>query len=307
MRPLPLPVSREAGRRSTMSFVAVPVTVRTPASSANLGPGFDALGLALTMYDEVTAEVAPSGLEINVTGEGSDSVPQDETHLVVRAMYAAFDALGDRPTGLRLRCNNAIPHGRGLGSSAAAIAAGISLANALIDGSAPDAAAMYQLAADLEGHPDNVAAALFGGLTIAWLDGASAQVERLASHLEVTVFVPPHSVSTERARGLLPEQVPHADAAANAGRAALLVRALTGAPDLLLAATEDRIHQKYRASAMPESYELMTALRQTGVAATISGAGPTVLAFGRGLGGRLPDGWALHELDVDPEGAHVVA
>ena len=289
-----------------MSFVAGPVTVRTPASSANLGPGFDALGLALSLYDDVTAEVLPSGLEIEVTGEGSEGVPRDENHLIVRAMHAAFDALGERPTGLRLTCVNAIPHGRGLGSSAAAIVAGIALANALFDGDALDGAAAFQLAADLEGHPDNVAAAMFGGLTIAWLDHGAAQVERLDASVQLTVFVPSEAVSTEKARGLLPATVPHADAAANAGRAALLVRALTGAPHLLLAATEDRLHQSYRASAMSDSYELMTSLRADGIAATISGAGPTVLAFARGLGDRIPDGWGLRELSVDPEGAHVV-
>lgn len=290
-----------------MSFVAGPVTVRTPASSANLGPGFDALGLALSLYDDVTAEVLLSGLQIEVTGEGSEGVPKDEKHLIVRAMHAAFDALGERPTGLRLTCVNAIPHGRGLGSSAAAIVAGISLANALFDGDGLDDVTAFQLAVDIEGHPDNVAAAMFGGLTIAWLDDGAAQVERLDSAVQVTAFVPPEAVSTEKARGLLPATIPHADAAANAGRAALLVHALTSAPQVLLAATEDRLHQSYRASAMSHSYELMSNLRAEGIAATISGAGPTVLAFARGLGDRIPDGWTLHELDVDPEGARVVA
>lgn len=298
---------RDAARRLAVSFVAGPVTVRSPASSANLGPGFDALGLALSLYDDVAAEVLASGLEIDVVGEGSEGVPKDESHLIVRAMNAAFDMLGERPAGLRLSCTNAIPHGRGLGSSAAAIVAGITLANALVDGDGLDGVAAFQLAADLEGHPDNVAAAMFGGLTIAWLEGEKAQLERLDSDVEVTAFVPPKAVSTEKARGLLPATVPHADAAANAGRAALLVRALTGAPRLLLAATEDRLHQSYRASAMADSYELMSSLRADGIAATISGAGPTVLAFATGLGDRVPDGWTLHELDVDLEGAHVIA
>ncbi len=286
-----------------MNFVAGPVSVRTPASSANLGPGFDALGLALTLYDQVVAETLTAGLEIEVVGEGSEGVPLDEDHLVVRAMHAAFDELGERPPGLRLTCTNAIPHGRGLGSSAAAIVSGVALASALTEGPglAPDAA--FQLAADIEGHPDNVAAAMFGGLTIAWLDDSSARFERLVSNVEVTVFVPPEAVSTEKARGLLPAEVTHADAAANSGRAALLVRALTGAPHQLLPATEDRLHQSYRAGAMPDSYELMQRLRGDGIAATISGAGPTVLAFDRGLDDRLPGGWTLHELGVDLLGA----
>lgn len=293
----------DAAGRLAVTFVAGPVGVRTPASSANLGPGFDALGLALTLYDEVVAETLPFGLEIEVIGEGRDGVPLDEQHLVVRAMHAAFDALGERPTGLRLTCTNAIPHGRGLGSSAAAIVSGITLASALTEGPGLAPADAYQLAADLEGHPDNVAAAMFGGLTIAWLEGRTAHFERLVSNVEVTVFVPAEAVSTEKARGLLPSDVTHADAAANSGRAALLVRALTGAPHALLPATEDRLHQTYRASAMPESYELMQQLRADGIAATISGAGPTVLAFGRGLEDRLPGGWALHELGVDLMGA----
>lgn len=305
MRLLRPPGSRDAAGRVAMTFVAGPVTVRTPASSANLGPGFDALGLALMLHDEITAEVLPSGLEIDVVGEGSDDVPLDAEHLVIRAMHTTFDALGERPSGLRLSCTNAIPHGRGLGSSAAAIVGGITLADALTDGAELDASATYQLAADLEGHPDNVAAAIFGGLTIAWLDGDTARVERIDSSVDITVFVPPEAVSTEKARGLLPSNVSHRDAATNAGRAALLVRALSGAPHLLLPATEDRLHQSYRASAMPESYELMTRLREDGVAATISGAGPTVLAFARGLGDRLPDGWTIHELGVDPKGAQI--
>jgi homoserine kinase len=280
-----------------VSFAAGPVTVRVPASSANLGPGFDALGLALSLHDELTAEVIDAGLEIRVTGEGQGSVPLDDSHLVVQSMYAAFDLMGGRPAGLRLACVNVIPHGRGLGSSAAAIVGGIVLARALVDDGETllDDAAAYQLAADLEGHPDNVAAAMFGGLTIAWIDGAAAEVERLETDVAVTVFVPPAAVSTERARGLLPETVPHQDAALNAGRAALLI-----------SATEDRIHQSYRAEAMPESYKLLRQLRVEGVPTIISGAGPTVLAFARGVADSAPQGWLVRELDVDRDGARVV-
>jgi len=292
-----------------VTFVDGPVTVRVPASSANLGPGFDALGLALALHDQVTAEVIDSGLEIRVDGEGQDGVPLDETHLVVEAMHAAFDLLGGRPSGLRLTCLNVIPHGRGLGSSAAAIVGGIVLARALVDGGETllDDAAAYQLAVDLEGHPDNVAAAFFGGLTIAWIDGAAAEVERLDTDVQVTVFVPPTAVSTEKARGLLPETVPHRDASLNAGRAALLVAALTGAPRRLISATEDRLHQSYRAEAMPESYKLLRQLRVDGVPTIISGAGPTVLSFARGVADAAPEGWTVHELDVDAAGATVVS
>ncbi len=291
-----------------MTFVDGPVTVRVPASSANLGPGFDALGLALSMHDEITAEVIDSGLDIHVSGEGRDGVPLDETHLVVQAMHAAFDLLGGRPSGLRLTCDNVIPHGRGLGSSAAAIVGGVVLARAMVRGGDDllDDAAAFQLTVDLEGHPDNVAAAFFGGLTISWIDGAAAAAERLDTDVAVTVFVPPTAVSTEKARGLLPETVLHRDAAVNAGRAALLVAALTGAPHRLISATEDRLHQSYRAEAMPDSYKLLRALRVDGVPTIISGAGPTVLAFARGVADAAPAGWSVHELDVDAAGVQVV-
>ncbi|MCL3820098.1 homoserine kinase [Aeromicrobium wangtongii] len=291
-----------------MSFVDGPVTVRVPASSANLGPGFDALGLAVALHDEITAEVIDDGLEVRVSGEGKDGVPLDETHLVVEAMHAAFDLMGGRPPGLRLTCVNVIPHGRGLGSSAAAIVGGIVLARAMVEGGDEllDDAAAYQLAVDLEGHPDNVAAAFFGGFTIAWIDGAAAEVERLTTDVDVTVFIPPSAVSTAKARGLLPETVPHRDAALNAGRSALLVAALTGRPHRLIAATEDRIHQSYRAEAMPDSYKLLRQLRVDGVPTIISGAGPTVLAFARGVAEAAPQGWTVHELAVDADGATVV-
>lgn len=292
----------------TSPFVDGPVTVRSPASSANLGPGFDALGLALDVHDELTAEVLPGdALEIVVEGEGADEVSRDARHLVVRSLDAALDLMGLRRPGLRLTCRNVIPHGRGMGSSSAAIVGGIVLAKALVDGvEVLDDRATLQLAHDLEGHPDNVAAALLGGLTIAWTEGFAAEALRLEVAVPVTLFVPASPVSTEAARGLLPEVVPHVDAAANAGRAALLVAALTQAPERLAAATEDLLHQQYRATAMPDSYQLVRSLRVDGVPAVISGAGPTVLAFARGVGGACPDGWRVLEVEVAGRGAHVV-
>lgn len=290
-----------------MTFRSGPVTVRTPASSANLGPGFDALGLALDVHDEVTAEVVGDALEVRVEGEGADEVSRDADHLVVRALDAALDLMGVSRPGLRLTCRNVIPHGRGMGSSAAAIAAGIELAKALVtDVEGLDDRTTLQLANDLEGHPDNVAAALLGGLTIAWIDGFAAEAVRLEVDVPLTLFVPPEPVSTAAARGLLPATVPHADAAANAGRAALLVAALTQAPERLVSATEDRLHQSFRASAMPGSYDLVRRLRVEGVPAVISGAGPTVLAFAAGVTDATPDGWRGLEVGVAPRGAHVV-
>ncbi|KQY59713.1 homoserine kinase [Aeromicrobium sp. Root495] len=285
-----------------------PVLVRTPASSANLGPGFDALGLALELFDELTGEVLDEGLEVLVEGEGAGDVPLGPDHLVVRAMEAAFDLIGLRPTGYRLTCRNVIPHGRGLGSSSAAIVGGILLARELVEGGREllDDQAVYQLANDLEGHPDNVAAALFGGLTIAWIEGAAAEVVRLDVDVPVTVFVPDAPVSTHVARGLLPSEVAHRDAAANAGRAALLVAALLQAPERLISGTEDFLHQTYRSAAMPDSYQLLRALRVDGVPAVISGAGPTVLAFAHGVEAAAPQGWRVLTPQVSGRGAHVV-
>ena len=277
-------------------------TVVVPASSANLGPGFDAFALALTLRDEVIATEIPSGLEIEVTGEGADEVPRGPEHLVVRAMEAAFSHLGARPTGIRLTCTNAIPHARGLGSSSAAIVGGLVLGAQLV-GQPLSEQDLLVLATKLEGHPDNAAAAIHGGFTIAWTEPTGPQVVRLEAQLPVTVLVPPSPVSTEMARRLLPARVPHADAASNAGRAALMVAALQGRPELLMAATEDLLHQPYRAEAMPQSYELVQELRSVEIPTVISGAGPTVLAFAREL--PVPDGWVAHELDVDPTGVQV--
>jgi homoserine kinase len=299
---------------SRIAFRAAPVRVRVPATCANLGPGFDALGLALTLYDDVVVRVADDGLFVDVAGEGADKVPRTKRHLVVRALEAGFDVLGGQPRGLEVVCANRIPHTRGLGSSAAAIVSGLVAARALALGGdeALDDAALLALAAQIEGHPDNVAACLFGGLSLAWTaaDGRAAAVRLTPSaELRPVAFVPPTTASTSRARRLLPETVPHADAARNAGRAALLVHALTAdhvEPSVLLAATEDRLHQGYRAPAMPRSAALVEALRADGIPAVVSGAGPTVLALppaGRDLTGHAPRGWAVEELGVDTAGA----
>jgi homoserine kinase len=305
------------------SFRAAPVRVRVPATSANLGPGFDALGLALAKYDDVVVRIADEGLFVDVAGEGADKVPRTARHLVVRALKAGFDALGGQPRGLEVVCANRIPHGRGLGSSAGAIVAGVVAARALALGGEEllDDEGVLALAAELEGHPDNVAACLLGGLTVAWSPdqpeasgagrGSGAGAVRLepAPGLRPVLFVPSTTASTARVRKLLPEAVSHTDAARNAGRAALLVHALTAPvlnPALLLTATEDRLHQPYRASAMPRSASLIEQLRADGVPAVVSGAGPSVLAFAPGtsdLSGYTPRGWAVEELTVDLGGA----
>jgi homoserine kinase len=295
------------------TFVDGPVRVSVPATSANLGPGFDSLGLALSMRDELAAEVLPEGLEVDVAGAGAEGVPRDETHLVVRSMRAAFDLMGEQPPGLRLSCRNVIPHARGLGSSSAAIVAGVVLARGLVAGGQLLASdeALFDLAADLEGHPDNVAPAFYGGFVISGREADRWYAVRAGVDPRITavVFVPPDGVETTVARGLLPDAVPHADAAANSGRAALLVAAITGQPEHLLAATRDWLHQDQREPAMPRTLELVRALRADGVPAVVSGAGPTVLAFGSAdtadLLARCPRGWTPHALSVDVEGARL--
>jgi homoserine kinase len=298
------------------TFRAAPVRVRVPATSANLGPGFDAFGLALGLYDDVVVRVTDEpGLTVDVAGMGAASVARNARNLVVRAMYAAFKQLGGRPRGLEVVCANRIPHGRGLGSSAAAIVAGVVAARALVAGGGErmsDEAALA-LASELEGHPDNVAACLLGGLTVAWTDDAGAHGVKLpvAGELAPVAFIPGTSSSTRAARRLLPDVVPHADAARNAGRAALLVAALAGGTRMLMAATEDRLHQDYRAPAMPRTAALVADLRAAGIPAVVSGAGPTVLALTttetrEQTLGVTRRGWSTMPLDVDVEGAAVL-
>jgi len=259
------------------------VRVRVPATSANLGPGFDALGLALSLHDMVEARTDRPGLTIEVAGQGEATAQAGEKHLVVRAMRETFGLLDGQPAGLALRCANRIPHGRGLGSSAAAIVSGILAARALAEGGAArlSAGAVLRLASELEGHPDNVAACLLGGLTIAWTGDGGARATRLSPLTTIVpvAIVAPEPLATEAARDVLPDSVSHADAAANAARSALLVAALTSAPGDLLEATRDWLHQPYRAGVMPVTADLVRRLREGGVPAVVSGAGPSVLAF----------------------------
>lgn len=257
------------------------VTVEVPATSANLGPGFDSFGLALDWRETVRLEVIDTGFQIDVSGESADQVPRDESHLMIRSALVGLADLGVSAPGLRLSCHNTIPHGRGLGSSAAAIVAGLLAAEGLA-GHQHDPRWLLGHAHAIEGHPDNVSAAIHGGFVIAYDGPAGLSVAqgKVVQGLGVLLFVPDTPVATSNARGLLPDQVPHADAAANAGRAALLVHALSVDPSRLWDATRDWLHQDYRASAMPRSYALLKDLRGQGFAAVISGAGPTVLVLG---------------------------
>lgn len=289
------------------------VQVRTPATSANLGPGFDAVALALALYDDVEVRVVATGLVVEVAGQGAGSVPRDESNLLVHSLRRAFADLGDQPPGLHVRCSNGVPQGRGLGSSAGTIVAGILAARELVPGgdAALSTADVLRLASSIEGHADNVAACLYGGLTIAWLDddGARCVAVATAPSLRVIAFVPDQTSSTKVSRGLLPAAVPHADAAANSGRAALLIEALSRRPELLLAATEDWLHQRYRAAAVPRSAELVARLRAAGVAAVLSGSGPTVVALSPSAPGAAllaGEGWHALDLAVDTVGAQVL-
>lgn len=313
--------------------LGVEVAARTPASSANLGPGFDSLALALALYDRVGVQACATEdatVRVEVDGEGRGAVPLGEDHLVVRSLRAglAYAGVPRAGLGLRLRCHNAIPHGRGLGSSAAAIAVGLVLARGLLtDPARLDEPAVFALATAAEGHPDNASAALFGGCTLSWTEAPSgpgalprARTVQLVVHPSITavVCVPDSELATSRARAMLPELVPHADAAFNAGRAALLVQALTTRPDLLLAATEERLHQEQRAPAMPRTAALVHAVRARGGAAVISGAGPSVLVLGEGeqpldavraaLAGQAETSgaWRVLRLPIDTGGTALV-
>lgn len=259
-----------------------------PASSANLGPGFDSLGVALSLYDEIVLETTESGLSVEVEGEGAGQVPLDATHLVVRAVEAGLRATGFQASGLNVRCRNDIPHSRGLGSSAAAVVGGIAAVNGLVAqaGSTPlGHDQLIQLASEFEGHPDNAGAAVLGGAVVSWTEAQHGAKRYAATalplHRGIHLFpaIPQQRSSTAETRVLLPEQVRHGDASFNVSRAALLVVALTERPDLLMTATEDVLHQPQRAPAMPASAEYIALLRRCGVAAVLSGAGPAVLAL----------------------------
>jgi homoserine kinase len=305
-----------------LSWAAGPVTVQVPATSANLGPGFDSLGLALTLYDTVQARVTPGGVQVEVHGVGADTVERDEGHLVLRAMRAAFAAIGAQPSGLAIFCRNEVPQGFGVGSSAAAIVAGVLVARELAGSAGAQALppeALLRLATELEGHPDNVAACLSGGLSISWTTAAGVRAARLTPlpGLRPVLCLPADPLATHVARQVLPAAIPHALAAANAARAALLIAALSGQPDLLLDGTEDFLHQPYRAAAMPATAALIGRLRAAGIPAVVSGAGPSVLALtvtGAGPGvdevagivGGAGEDWQVLPVEVDSQGARVL-
>jgi homoserine kinase len=304
-----------------MTLAGRSVVVKVPATTANLGPGFDTLGLALSLYDELTVSVRPEpGVFVDVIGVGAGVVPTDETNLVVTAIAHTFSSYGQEMPGLNLIARNSIPHGRGLGSSGAAIVSGIMAAKGLLEGVVDiDSQGLLRLATEMEGHPDNVAPALFGGLTIAWMTPEGPQHKKLIVHRGVSplVCVPETTMSTALARSLQPASVPHEDAIFNVSRSALLIAALIQSPELLLAATEDKLHQSYRASAMPETDSLIQLLRANELAAVVSGAGPSILVLCSDPAQRLlaaelvasnsTTPWQSLMLAVDFKGATVVS
>jgi homoserine kinase len=297
------------------------VSVKVPATTANLGPGFDTLGLALSLYDELHVSVRQEpGVFVDVHGVGAGEVPTDESNLVVTAIAHTFASFGFSLPNLHLEAHNVIPHGRGLGSSGAAIVSGIMAAKGLLEGIVEiDSEGLLRLATEMEGHPDNVAPALFGGLTIAWVTENGPQHKKLIVHRGVSplVCVPESTMSTALARSLQPESVPHEDAIFNVSRSALLIAALIQSPELLLAATEDKLHQSYRASAMPETDALIQVLRKNGLAAVVSGAGPSLLVLCSDPAQRLlaaslvadnsATPWQSLMLAVDFKGATVIS
>jgi homoserine kinase len=304
---------------SKPTFKAKPMQVQVPASSANLGPGFDSLCIALSMHDRYVAQVLDDVvLDIDVTGEGADEVPRNDKNLLVKAMYKGFDFLGGRPKGLAIRALNVNPHGRGLGSSASAIIGGLVLARSLVLNGEDKLSdqLLLSLATDMEGHPDNVSAALYGGATISWSESVKGHAKANSVQLSVdtriraVAYIPAKSLATSKARKLLPESIPFADAVRNTSNAALMSHALTLRPDLLFTATEDFLHQSYRAVAMPDSFALMMKLRAAGVAAFISGAGPSVLVLHTGDQSDVEElklaggaGFVAHPLEIASRGA----
>lgn len=292
------------------------IRVTVPGSTANLGSGFDTLGMALGLHDTVDVEVVdgpPGTAHVDVEGEGAGHLPTGERHLVVRMLHRTLSELGVAAPALHLRCHNVIPHSRGLGSSAAAIVAGVAAGYALAGFTLQrkeSAEHALQVAASHEGHADNAAASLFGGFVVAWDDEGKFRASRMQPHPDVhpIALIPEVKSATHTTRGLLPDTVPHADAAFAASRAALAVHAVTREPELLLAATQDRLHQDYREPAWPQTVDLVRRLRYEGVAAAVSGAGPTVLAFPRGW--DLPPavdlaGFRVLRLPVDLVGVQV--
>ena len=295
-----------------MKPVCNSVSVCVPATSANLGSGFDVAGIALDYADSLVFTLDDTlddsqDVRVIIHGEGEDTLPKDETHLVVRAFRKACEAFDLPHLRFTLEAHNRIPQARGMGSSASAIVSGVAAAWAFAHNGNLNKQAIFELAAAIEGHPDNVAPAVFGGLTTSWKNGDEFHTVRygVSKQIRATIFVPNFTLSTQMARQALPEKVPYADAVFNVSRACLLpiafgdfgdfsafadsrdsanscdscVKSTLSRNDLLFTATQDAIHQPYRASLMQPTWDLVKALRDKGFAAAISGAGSCAAVF----------------------------
>jgi homoserine kinase len=301
---------------------AVKVTV--PATVANLGPGFDALGAAVGIHLEIEIEPRRDSVDIMVEGEGSESLPQDETNLVIRSMNTFFDHVGRRPPGYAVRVRNPIPLASGLGSSAAAVVGGLFAARAITGRNVPQIE-MVQLATGLEGHPDNVLPALLGGLVVCYrVDGSAKEPGDLryfrlepSDRLVPMIAVPREGFSTKVARKALPKGVPFEDAQFTAGRAALLVGAMTSGAgaEILADAMDDRLHEPHRLRLMPETAAVHAELREAGLPVALAGAGPSLLVVVprpesatraeqvRRICRARNAGWRVFVSEWEPEGA----
>ena len=253
--------------------------VKVPATSANLGPGFDVMGLCLSLYDELSVEVIDGPDEAKVIGEGEKDLPVDSNHLVIKSIRHTLNYVGASASGLKLTSHNRIPHARGLGSSPAAIVAGISLARELVGSDKLSKQEMIDLAGKIEGHPDNIAPCILGGATIAWSDQHGHKAVRLNVNSELVpiIAIPDYQLATKQARSVLPQQVSREESVFNISRTALLVHSLTQDLSLLFQATEDRLHQFQRSEVMPKSWHLLSELRRNEFPAVVSGAGPAIL------------------------------
>ena len=299
------------------------VAVKVPATSANLGPGFDSMGLALDMWDEVSVHATTGATSVVVEGEGAGNVEQGEDNLVVRALRLALDRVGAPQVGVRMHCTNRIPHSRGLGSSASAIVAGVTLARALIgDVDVLRRQEILEIGSQMEGHPDNVAPAVFGGATVSWMNEETSEVGSVRltppDDIHPVAFIPDFELRTADARAALPATVPHGDASFNVARGALLAAVLSGNAQasggvdlhsLLMEATRDRLHQEQRRAAMEPSLALVDWLRGAGFAAVVSGAGPTVLSL-ESVGADIrrdaaAAGWRVVPMGVAPQGVQI--
>ena len=270
------------------------VTIRVPASSANLGPGFDCLGLPLSLWNETTFSQTQNGLTLEIQGEGAKDLPTDNSNAVMQAFYAAYDAARlDPPAGLHVHCINRIPLGSGLGSSAAALLTGLRGANKLM-GNPLDNQRLLELAATMEGHPDNVAPALFGGLNLARMDAGQVIARQVElPPWKAIVVLPEFRLSTNNARQALPDSYRFDAVFTNLANVVLVVEALrTGDLPLLRNTMHDNVHQPFRLPLIPGAGRAIQAARDLGAAACLSGAGPAVIAFHQGNGARLEQ--AMH-------------